>query len=211
MKSLQTAASAYRQAHSHATGELKFTTLITWNNQNFQVFTHVSALGARPSPPIQVEVRGVPRQNAAAKDSEWVRQRQVYEDKKPDGINEVLLVAVDGGVYEGLTSNFFALVDGALHTAGDDVLMGSVREAVLRVAARENLPVVLKAPSLRDLDRWEGAFISSTSRLLLPIDVIFVPDATPPLKKILPTSALARELEAAVMQEVEACSEPIFT
>jgi hypothetical protein len=34
---------------------------------------------------------------------------------------------------------------------------------------------VLEPPSLADLDSWEGAMISSTSRLALPIDKLIVP------------------------------------
>lgn len=30
--------------------------------------------------------------------------------------------------------------------------------------------VVLQPPQLQDLERWEGCFISSTSRLVLPVD-----------------------------------------
>lgn len=36
-----------------------------------------------------VQVRGAPRTNAAAKDSEWVRQRQELERDKPADVNEV--------------------------------------------------------------------------------------------------------------------------
>ena len=38
-----------------------------------------------------VQARGAPRQNATAKDSEWVRTRQALEKDKPSDVNEVLL------------------------------------------------------------------------------------------------------------------------
>ena len=39
-----------------------------------------------------VQIRGQPRANAAAKDSEWVRERQELEATRPDDVNEIVLV-----------------------------------------------------------------------------------------------------------------------
>jgi len=72
--------------------------------------------------------------NAKAKDSEWVRQRKAWESSKPAGVNEVLLVTPEGQLLEGLTSNFFVLdSQGAVVTADEGVLNGTVRELVLEV------------------------------------------------------------------------------
>ena len=38
---------------------------------------------------LAVQARGAPRQNATAKDSEWVRTRQALEKDTPDDVNEV--------------------------------------------------------------------------------------------------------------------------
>jgi branched-subunit amino acid aminotransferase/4-amino-4-deoxychorismate lyase len=40
---------------------------------------------------------------------------------------------------------------------------------VTQVCAERGIPVRLQAPLLSDMDSWQGAFISSTSRLLLPV------------------------------------------
>jgi len=78
--------------------------------------------------------RGLPRVNAKAKDSEWVRQRQELESSKAAGVNEVLLVTPEGAVMEGLTSNFFVLSSTEeVETADAGVLSGTVRELVLQV------------------------------------------------------------------------------
>ncbi|KAH7619119.1 putative branched-chain-amino-acid aminotransferase [Nannochloris sp. 'desiccata'] len=222
LHSLHDAIAAYREASGDTNGEVKCTILVTWAtaspgqqqqqqqiDNDVVILTHATSLGAIPTPPIKIQIRGAPRQNAAAKDSEWVRQRRVYEDQKPADVNEVVLVDDDtGGVMEGLSSNFFALVDGKLKTAGEGILMGSVREAVLRVAEREGIPVVLEAPTLRELDTWEGAFVSSTSRLLLPVDEASAPELEPPVVKKFEKSEVVRRLVDAVMKEVAACSEP---
>lgn len=188
--------------------ELKLTVLVTWEEQGDDVYAHVGQLPPRPVPPVKVQVRGTPRSNALAKDSAWVRQRQALQDTKPADVNEILLVEPDGGVLEGMASNFFAVVDGAVQTAGEGVLQGTVRSVALLVAEREGIPVVLKAPKLQDVARWEGAFISSTSRLVLPIDELEAPDWGPaPLHAHWPRGGVASRLERLVLQEIEACSE----
>lgn len=179
----------------------------------FCLLTHVTPLPARRAPPIIVHVAGAPRHNAAAKDSEWVRQRTSLEAAKPAHVEEVLLfddgsaasegavgavtgaagaagagstaaaaaAAHSGGpVLEGTQTNVFALLDdGRLYTAGEGILEGTVRRLVLEVCSKgdSSLPeVVLEAPRLADVrGRWIGAFLSSTSRLVLPIDEVWVP------------------------------------
>jgi thiol oxidase len=182
--------------------EMKLTMLLTWEEPGsravgsppFTVYSHVAALPPRPAPPIKVEVKGAPRLNAKAKDSEWVRERQALESSMGAGVNEIVLMDSDGGLPEGTQTNFFALQGGTLVTAGDGVLEGTVRKLVLqvrmcaRVAAgflvshalpvqvceEHSIPVRLETPNVRDIGTWEGAFISSTSRLLLPVDHIAV-------------------------------------
>lgn len=198
LASLRAAVQAYRAAAGEADGELRLTVLLTWAGcQQAQqgpggaasnggppdaassagsatavadIFVHVGPLPPRAQPPVRVVMRGSPRQNAAAKDSEWVRQRKALEAGLPADVNEAILVGKGGSLYEGLTSNFFAVMDGTVYTAGEGVLAGTVREVALAVARREGIPVVLEPPRLADLNRWEGCFITSTSRLLLPVD-----------------------------------------
>jgi hypothetical protein len=97
-------------------------------------------------------------------------------------------------ILEGSQSNFFAVVGGAVHTAPDGaVLAGTVRKLLLEVCAREGVSVVLQPPRLSSssstaaaasavaggdsmaISAWQGAMVSSTSRLLLPVDEIYRP------------------------------------
>jgi thiol oxidase len=210
LRSLRAALTAFRAANGGAPAEAKLTVLVTWGPEGGQVSTHAQDLGPRPPPPVKVVVRGAPRANAAAKDSEWVRARRQYEAQQPSDANETLLADAGGAIFEGLSSNFLVLAGGALHTAGEGVLLGSVREAVLRVAAAQGVPVVLAPPRLGDLATWEAAFVSSTSRLLLPVAVLEAPEEAPPLRRVFERSPLAEALEAGVVAEVAACSEPVF-
>jgi len=53
---------------------------------------------------------------------------------------------------------------------------GSIRQMVLEGCAQAGIGVVLSPPNVADVARWEGAFVTSTSRLVLPIDVLGLPE-----------------------------------
>ena len=178
---------------------------------NFEVHTHVGDLVPRRAPPVCVVVRGSPRENARAKDSDWIRQRQGLEDEKPAHVDEVVMMAEDGGLPEGTQTNFFAVKGGTLFTAGDGVLEGTVRRVVLEVCERDGIPVELVPPNVADVMAWEGAFVSSTSRLVLPIDEIEVPRgqfAGMPegAKRKFEGRSLVHQIEDKVMAEIESHS-----
>ncbi|MCY4525968.1 MAG: aminotransferase class IV, partial [Anaerolineaceae bacterium] len=99
-------------------------------------------------------------------------------------------------------SNFYGVLDGELRTAGTDVLAGITRGIVLQLAP-DILPVNLSAMLLDDLSRVEEAFLSSSSRGLLPVvrvDEQVIGSGRPgPV-----TLALVEALERFVEQHLEA-------
>jgi len=156
---------------------LKLAPLQDDNNLGGQtlLILHATLLPPRRLPPVKVVIAGAPRENALAKDSEWVRARTSLEASKGDDIEEVLLCVTEKErlrVLEGTQTNVFALIGDVIYTAGgSDVLEGTVRRLVLEVCAENNIPVILEAPTLGDSEKaWDGAFLTSTSRLVLPID-----------------------------------------
>mmetsp|Transcript_12386 Transcript_12386/g.14220 ORF Transcript_12386/g.14220 Transcript_12386/m.14220 type:complete len:305 (-) Transcript_12386:532-1446(-) len=155
-------------------GEKKITLLLTTEGNNRELFCHVTELPERPESPVKAGILGAPRTNATAKDSEWVRQRKHLEEKMKADTNELVLVSPNGELMEGLSSNFFAIQDGAVHTAGDGILKGTVRQVILDVCKENQVPIVFTPPNVATIMNWEAAFISSTSRLLLPLDEIHV-------------------------------------
>ena len=81
----------------------------------------------------------------------------------------------EGEVLEGSLTNFYAVVGGEVRTAGEVILEGTVRGLVLDVCRNEGIPVVLRPPRLDGAGGWKGAIVSSTSRLALPVDELYVP------------------------------------
>ncbi len=119
----------------------------------------------------------------------------------PPGVNEGLLVADDGCVLEGLSSNFFAVHGGALRTERARVLLGVTRGIALEVAAAV-LPIEETAVKRGDLAGLAEGFITSVSREVLPvvrIDGQAVGDGHPGPK----TTEIMRRFAALVEAEAE--------
>lgn len=106
--------------------------------------------------------------------------RRLYREMPSDAY-ERLMVDEDGRILEGLTSNFFALKEGAVYTAGHDVLEGVTRGIVIELAARL-LPVRLESVRQDEVARLSEAFITSSSREIVPvvaIDDVTIGDGRP--------------------------------
>ncbi|MDE0608911.1 MAG: aminotransferase class IV [Anaerolineaceae bacterium] len=147
-----------------------------------------------------VTVAGLTRQNPRAKDSAWLQQRGHF--RLPPDCYEALLLAADGTLLEGLGSNFHAVLAGELRTAGSGVLAGITRNIVLQIAP-DILPVRLTGVHLEDLPSLQEAFLSSSSRGLMPvvrIDTQFIGSGKPgPV-----TLALGEAFERYLVQHLEA-------
>jgi branched-chain amino acid aminotransferase len=142
---------------------------------------------------VTVDVR---RDNPHAKDTRFIATAQAAYARLPAGIEEGLLVAEDGAVLEGLSSNFFAVRAGVLRTEEDRALAGVTRSLALEVA--EALLPVRRVPVTRDeLPLLEEAFLSSVSRELLP--VVRIDDRPVGGGRVGPTTRAILEAFAAVV------------
>ncbi len=107
------------------------------------------------------------RANPRAKDTRFIATARAAYRRLPAGIEEGLLVEKDA-ILEGLSSNFFAVVNGVLHTEEERVLLGVTRSLVLEIA--EGLVrVERRAVRVAELPRVSEAFITSVSRGVLPV------------------------------------------
>lgn len=86
----------------------------------------------------------------------------------PADAHEGLMIADDGSVLEGLSSNFFAVLDATLHTEEARVLIGVTRALVLEVA-QGVLPIATQAVNVNELPNVRECFITSVSREIMPV------------------------------------------
>jgi len=92
-----------------------------------------------------------------------------HKKAKEQGAQEVLFCGRDGNILEGSTINFFAIKNGKVYTASDDVLYGITRKFVLQVAKDNNIEVVLGDINKKDIGSFDEAFITSTTREVCPV------------------------------------------
>ena len=86
------------------------------------------------------------------------------------GENEGLLVDRQGNVAEGGSSNLFVVQDGSLILPPDEtILAGVTSQIVLMLAAQNGIPVERRLIPLASLAQWDEAFLTSTSRHVLPL------------------------------------------
>jgi branched-chain amino acid aminotransferase len=84
-------------------------------------------------------------------------------------VNEVLLVNHDGYILEGLSSNVFFVKGSAVITAGEGILAGVTRKVVLETCNDLDIQIHLTAVLAEEIMQYEEAFITSTSRAVLPV------------------------------------------
>lgn len=83
----------------------------------------------------------------------------------------MILVDKDSRLLEGLSSNFFVYQHPYIYTANEGILPGTIRNIVLKVCEELNIDVIYEPPNLKNLEKWDEAFITSTNfykKLLIP-------------------------------------------
>lgn len=113
-----------------------------------------------------ITLPGSARHDPAAKTTDWMHTRGQLA--LPEGIYEGLLVSDKGDILEGTGSNFYAVLHGELRTAGTGMLPGIAQQIVF-VVAPPILPVRREAVNIKDRPRIEEAFITSSSRGIVPV------------------------------------------
>jgi branched-subunit amino acid aminotransferase/4-amino-4-deoxychorismate lyase len=108
------------------------------------------------------------RDHPAAKDTRFIATASAAYRSLPPGAHEGLMVAEDGSILEGLSSNFFAMLDGVLHTEDERALHGITRSIVLELC-QGLVPVSLTPVRIADLPRVAECFLTSVSREILPV------------------------------------------
>ena len=108
------------------------------------------------------------RRHPRAKEASWVQERGGEESSRPEEYDR-LLCSPEGRILEGTSSNFYAVRDGVLRTAGHDVLEGVTKRFCLRLARQMGLPVEERALELSEIPLLTEAFLTSSSRGVVPV------------------------------------------
>ena len=112
------------------------------------------------------------RDNPKAKLSNFLSRAENIRGQEQGEFDEILMAAPNGDLLEGLSSNFYGIISGTIYTAEEGVLSGTTRDFVLKIAEKLCIPIKLQPVNLRDIEKLDEAFITSTSRGVLPIRTI---------------------------------------
>ena len=135
---------------------------------------------------VHVETTELQREHPRLKSTAFIsRSDSERRHIAQEGIFEALLVK-EGTILEGMTSNFFYVgqVSNLPHlgTASNDILLGITRETVLDIARSRGLTVTYEPLKLEQLKEISEAFITSSSRGVVPviqIDDVMVGEGSP--------------------------------
>lgn len=152
------------------TGEARVRLVLTGNGSLYAAIEPLS-----PLPPAVYEqgVRAVTvrlqRRSPRLKSTAFIESSQAQRRLLAEsGAFEALMVR-RGYILEGLTSNFFYVQAGMLGTARRGILLGVTRRTVLRLARRLGLKVAYHPLHLSRLADIDEAFITSSSRGVVPL------------------------------------------
>lgn len=121
---------------------------------------------------VKVITSEVTRAKPAAKLTGFIKSTRQLRQKIGDDIEEVILLDNQRNILEGMTSNFYSVIGGEIYTAGEGMLPGITRQIVLEIAASEGISLKLMPPAFELIDRFDEAFITSSSRGVLPVTEI---------------------------------------
>jgi branched-chain amino acid aminotransferase len=107
----------------------------------------------------------------AMKSSNLLNNIMALRQAQARGAQEAVLLNLDGFVAEGSSTNVFVVEGGRLHTPplSAGILAGITRQVVIELAASEGVPVTEADLRLEDLLGADEAFLSSTTREVMPI------------------------------------------
>ncbi len=118
---------------------------------------------------VRVETtRELRRPTPLVKTSDFVLTRRAAPPSSAD-VYEQLLLDDDARILEGSSSTFYTIENDVVQTAGDGVLEGITRRILFTILEDLGIGLSLDRRSLADLERVDGAFLTSSSRGVLPV------------------------------------------
>jgi branched-chain amino acid aminotransferase len=109
------------------------------------------------------------REKPEAKQTSFIPVSERLRSYFPPRAFEGLLVDKEGCIREGFSSNFYAVKNQELWTAGEGILSGLSRLILMEAAALLKIPFNLGCIPIDEVASLEEAFLTSSTRAVLPI------------------------------------------
>jgi branched-subunit amino acid aminotransferase/4-amino-4-deoxychorismate lyase len=109
------------------------------------------------------------RELARAKSADFVEKRSQFAPGRKQDLYEHLILDDAGYILEGTMTNFWAVRDGEVWTAGEGMLEGVTRKILLALLPQMGIPVRFEAVHKDEIGALEEAAISGSSRAVMPV------------------------------------------
>lgn len=117
---------------------------------------------------VHVITSSITRHNPLIKDTGFISASAEQRKLLSEDVFEILLKK-HGSILEGMTSNFYAVNGSVLTTSRRGILLGVTRKAILRLARGQGMSIEYRAPVMPMCKKMEEAFLTSSSRGVVPI------------------------------------------
>lgn len=110
----------------------------------------------------------------AAKTGNYLNNILALLEAQHQGADDALMLNTQGQITEATTSNFWIIKAGVIYTPPAEVgiLKGITRQFLLQIMEKNNIPYQERELLPTDLDGIEEAFLSSSVRLIMPVNHI---------------------------------------
>ncbi len=110
----------------------------------------------------------------AAKTGNYLNNILALLEAKQQGADDALMLNIDGQITEATTSNFWLIKAGVIYTppVAVGILQGITRHFLLKIIAKHDIPHREAVLWPADLEAAEEAFLSSSVRLMMPVNQI---------------------------------------
>lgn len=164
-------------------GEAKVRVILTRAGQVYVVLEPLKPLAPEIySNGVKVVTTDVQRENPRIKSTLFISASKSTRAEISRSNNFEALLVRNDSILEGITSNFFYVRDGVLGTAQKEILLGVTRRTVLHIARGSGLRVVYRPLKRKQVSALSEAFLTSSSRGIVPIvqiDVMTVGEGVP--------------------------------
>jgi branched-chain amino acid aminotransferase len=109
------------------------------------------------------------RPNPVAKTTTWIAERKAAVEKFPAGIYEGILLSPNGELLEGTSSNFYAIKDRVIYTAGDNLVLSGIARRLLLTVAPDVLKVRMEPITVAQIETLDEALLTSSGRGIVPV------------------------------------------
>lgn len=122
---------------------------------------------------VKVATFRVMRQIPNAKSLNYMAGVGALANARKDGAIELIHVDLQGNIYEGMTSNFFAVIDGKLVTAKEEILEGITRKVILdELVPSLDIQLEQRFSNISEIPSFTECFVTASNKEIMPVSHI---------------------------------------